>query len=463
MGSLHLAAIADLLGARYNGAATVPAGAAVDSRRVQPGDLFVATRGERVDGHDYVEAAAARGAVAAVTERPVAASIPCLPVRDPLLALSELGRANRAAFPGVVLSITGSCGKTSVKNMCRSIFELAGRTVATAGNYNNEIGVPLTLTRLSDATQFAIVEMGATGRGHVAHLCELARPQISTVLNAMEAHLLGFGSVEDVADIKAEIYDGLTPGDVAVLNLDSPYAPLWQERIAAAGSRLVTYSRDRAADVRGEDACADGLAGTRFTLRIGERADSLFLPLPGLHHVSNALAAAALATAAGIAPETIVAGLERAQPAAGRLQHETLADGTELIDDSYNANPGSVRAAIDLLAGAPAPRTLVLGEMLELGDASEAMHAEMGERARARGIERLVGVGAALAPTVTAFGTGAELLEDRAAVAAAARRLLAASATILVKGSRGAAMETVIADLRDAAAGQAATGEGAAC
>jgi UDP-N-acetylmuramoyl-tripeptide--D-alanyl-D-alanine ligase len=252
MGSLHLAAIADLLGARYDGPARVPAAAVLDSRRVQPGDLFVATRGARVDGHDYVEAAATRGAVAALTERPMDASIPCLPVRDSLAALTELGRANREAFPGVVLSITGSCGKTSVKNMCRAIFERAGPTVATEGNYNNEIGVPLTLTRLGDDTQFAIVEMGATGRGHVAHLCELARPQISTVLNAMEAHLQGFGSVDDVADIKAEIYDGLAAGDVAVVNLDSPYASLWRERIAATGSRVVTYSCGGDADVRGE-------------------------------------------------------------------------------------------------------------------------------------------------------------------------------------------------------------------
>lgn len=463
MGSLDLAAIAVLLDAGFTGNALPLAGAAVDSRRVQPGDLFVAARGERVDGHDYIDAAARRGAVAALTARPVDAPIPCLVVDDPLAALTRLGRANRAAFKGRVVAITGSCGKTSVKNMCRAIFARAGSTVATAGNYNNEIGVPLTLAHLDDDTQFAVVEMGATGRGDIAHLCELANPGVSTVLNAMEAHLEGFGSVDDVADIKAEIYDGLGAGGTGVLSLDSTYTPLWRERIATAGAQSLTWSLDGDADVRGSDLRADGLNGTRFTLQIGNFEQELVLPLPGVHNVANALAAAALAMAADVAPELVVAGLAHAEAEAGRLQHETLADGTVLIDDSYNANPGSVRAAIDLLAGAARPRTLVLGEMLELGEESAAKHAEMGERARARGIERLVGVGPALAPTVAAFGAGAELIEQRSAVAAAAKGLLADSATILVKGSRGAAMESVIADLRRVAAGHHATGEGTPC
>jgi len=450
MGTLHLGAISDLVGAAYAGAPLAVAGAAIDSRRVEPGDLFVATRGERVDGHDFIEAAAERGAVAALTERPVPASIPCLLVPDSLAALTALARANRDAFAGTVVAITGSCGKTSVKNLCRAIFSRAGQTVATAGNYNNEIGVPLTLARLGDASTFAVVEMGATGRGDVAHLCDLARPQVSTVLNAMEAHLDGFGSVEDVASIKAEIFEGLGTSGTAVLAADSPWAALWRERMERAGASIIAWSANDSAEVYATQVRDQGLDGLRFVLHVRSEAVPVDLPLPGRHNLANALAAAALATAAGVPLKAIVRGLGEAQGEAGRLQPEALADGTVLIDDSYNANPGSVRAAIDFLAQRGGPRALVLGEMLELGSASAALHAEMGERAAAGGLESLIGVGAALKPATDAFGAAGAWYADRDALRPALAALLECHDTILVKGSRGAAMEGVIADLRAA-------------
>ena len=448
MGSLDLAAIASLLGVSFAGTALPVRGAAIDSRRVESGDLFVATRGERVDGHDFVRAAAARGAVAALVERPVEAAIPCLVVPDTIAALTQIGAANRRAYRGPLVAITGSCGKTSVKNMCRAIFSQVGSTVATAGNYNNEIGVPLTLARLGDNTRFAVVEMGATGRGDVAHLCRLAQPTVSTVLNAMEAHLAGFGSVADVAEIKAEIFDGLEAGRVAVLHLDSPWTELWRSHITASGASVVTWSLVGAADVSARDVVDRGLEGSAFVLRIGAEERALRLPLPGRHNVANALAAAALASAAGVAIDSIAAGLEKAEGESGRMQHERLADGSLLIDDSYNANPGSVRAAIAMLAGFPGRRALVLGEMLELGDASARLHAEMGELAKERGIDCLAGVGAALAPAVAAFGRGATLYASRDELAPALPALLAKHDVILVKGSRGAAMEHVITALR---------------
>ncbi|MEO1080548.1 MAG: UDP-N-acetylmuramoyl-tripeptide--D-alanyl-D-alanine ligase [Pseudomonadota bacterium] len=453
MASLDLAVVAQYLGAPYDGGPVAVGGAAVDSRRVEAGDLFVAVPGAQVDGHAYVESAAERGAIAALTERPVSAPIPCLVVEDSLAALTALARRNRDAYEGCVLAITGSCGKTSVKNICRAILSRAGTTVATRGNYNNEIGVPLTLARLSDDVRYAVVEMGATGRGDVAYLCDLARPRISTVLNAMEAHLDGFGSVADVADVKAEIYDGLGQDSIAVLSLDSPYSELWKQRIEATGARTVSWSLHGPADVTARDLRDLAAEGTEFELEVDGERSPVRLPLPGRHNVANALVAAALARGAGLGIDTIADGMAAAEGEPGRLQHEKLANGLTLIDDSYNANPGSVRAAIDFLAGAGGRRGLVLGEMLELGPESRRMHAEMGERARERGLELFVGVGDALAPAVDAFGTGAQLFRDRAELAGSAAELMATCDVLLVKGSRGAAMEHVIADLRAVAGG----------
>ena len=485
MSALDLSLIARRVGAAYRGPARPVAGVVIDSRQVSPGDLFVALRGARADGHDYVEAAAARGAVAAIVEHRFEhrvertlqregegegegegaprAALPLLRVDSGPAALAQLARANRAASSALVLGITGSCGKTSVKNMCRAIFSRAGPTVATAGNYNNELGVPLTLARLGDDTRFAVLEMGAAGPGDIAHLCALATPRIATVLNALQAHLDGFGSVADVAAGKAEIFDSLGRDGVAVLNLDAPWAPLWRARIAASGARVITWSLRGPADVSAalnDDRDVRGaLHGTRFDLRVGARTRCVRLPLPGRHSVGNALAAAALATAAGLDADLIGQGLEQVAPAAGRLCPETLADGTVLIDDSYNANPGSVRAAIEWLCQIPGSRALILGEMLELGGESAAQHARMGRLARERDVHTFIGVGAAVAPAARAFGACAALYPDRDALLPALPSVLRTHDTILVKGSRGAAMDALLAALRAAAGGAPAAAE----
>ncbi|WP_439105694.1 UDP-N-acetylmuramoyl-tripeptide--D-alanyl-D-alanine ligase [Congregibacter sp.] len=451
MSALTLSVIAERLGVAYAGSALQLTGVAIDSRQVGPGDLFVALPGERVDGHDFIDAAVAQGATAALVERPVEASIPCLLVSSCLEALSEIGRASRDFSTSVVIAITGSCGKTTVKNLCRSIFSQAGTTVATAGNYNNEIGVPLTLARLDDATRYAIVEMGATRRGDIAHLCALARPSITTVLNAMEAHLEGFGTVADVADIKAEIYDGLGTSGTAILNLDQPWTSLWRQRIADSGAATISYSLAGVADITASDLHDRGLEGSTFSLEIKDESRSVNLALPGRHSVANALAAAALATASGLSPDQIVAGLESAAAEPGRLDAQRLSDGTVLIDDSYNANPGSVRAAIDLLASTEGNSLLILGEMLELGDESAQRHAEMGALAKERGVVRFVGIGEALKPATEAFGSSALWYPSRDALTPDLRELLEKSDTLLVKGSRGAAMESVLSELRQLA------------
>ncbi|EAQ99027.1 UDP-N-acetylmuramoyl-tripeptide--D-alanyl-D-alanine ligase [Congregibacter litoralis] len=451
MSALSLSVIAERLGAPYEGAPLAVSGITIDSRAVTPGDLFVALPGERVDGHNYIDAAVANGAIAALVEHPVDADVPCLRVSSCLAALSDIGRASRDFSRSLVIAITGSCGKTTVKNLCRSIFTQAGPTVATAGNYNNEIGVPLTLARLDDETRFAIVEMGATRRGDIAHLCALARPSITTVLNAMEAHLEGFGSVADVADIKAEIFDGLGAQGTAILNLDQPWVSLWRERIARAGADTVSYSLGEEGDITVADLRDLGLQGSEFTLRVHGEEQAVRFPLPGRHSVANALAAAALATAAGLDLGTIVTGLEQAEAESGRLRAESLGEDKTLIDDSYNANPGSVRAAIDLLAATAGNSLLILGEMLELGEESAERHREMGARAREQGVTRFVGIGDALKPAVETFGSTGQWYPTRDALTAALPELLEQSDTLLVKGSRGAAMESVLVAIRDTA------------
>ncbi len=451
MASMDLRAIADVVHAPYSGGEIPVAGVTMDSRRVTSGDLFVAIPGERVDGHDFVGAAAQQGAVAALVQRSVKATIPCLEVADVLQALAALGAENRRRYRGELVAVTGSCGKTSVKNISRAIFAGEGPTQATLGNYNNELGVPLTLTRLDDATRYAIVEMGATRRGDIAHLCGLAQPRVSTVLNAMEAHLSGFGSVAEVAEVKGEIFDGLGATGCAVINADEPWADAWERRARSGGADVLRWSLAEPADIFVTDLKLRDLAGSEFTLHVAGSALHATLPLPGRHNVANALAAAGLAFAAGLSAERIVEGLASAEAEPGRMTTESLADGTLLIDDSYNANPGSVRAAIDFLAQRPGACTLVLGEMLELGADSAQRHREMGEAARAAGITGFVGVGEALAEAVDVFGVGARWYPTRDALARDIAVVLDTSDTVLLKGSRGAAMETLIDNLRNAA------------
>ncbi|MEM6485358.1 MAG: UDP-N-acetylmuramoyl-tripeptide--D-alanyl-D-alanine ligase [Pseudomonadota bacterium] len=454
IGVNDLARVSQELGVPYSGPSVALGGLAIDSRKVQAGDLFVAAKGAQADGHDYVEAAAAAGASAAMVERPVSASIPCIEVPNTLRAISKVGKLNRDAFVGPVIAITGSCGKTSVKNMCRAVFEQSGDTVATVGNLNNEIGVPMTLSRIDDDTRFAVVEMGAAGRGHIAHLCDLARPGISTVLNATEAHLEGFGSVADVADIKAEIFDQLGSSGVGVVNLDQPWSATWSNRVASAGAACLDFSAEQHADVYATEVAADGPACMCFRLHWDGHSEEVSLPVPGSHSVSNALATAALALAAGLSFDEVVTGLSRVEGEAGRLQVSELPGRVKLVDDSYNANPGSVRVAIRYLAANYQRPALILGEMLELGSESEALHAEMGQLASQAGITRFIGVGAMLAPAVTSFGAGAELCETQEAIDGLLAGLLEDCDAVLVKGSRGAAMENVVARIRKFAKGR---------
>ncbi len=442
MRAMRLSELQMPLAAQLHGADCDILGVSTDSRTLRHGDLFVALRGATYDGHDYVSQVGIEGAAAALVSVPVAGSLPQLQVFDTQRALGLLGAYNRQLYNGPLVAITGSSGKTTVKNMVAAVLSRRGETLATEGNFNNEIGVPLTLLRLRPGIEFAVVEMGAAGAGHIDYLCTLARPTVALLLNAMPAHLDGFGSVEGVAAAKGEIFDRLGATDVAVINADQPWAKQWRKRAAPAS--VLDFGLQQPAAISARDLHSRGAEGISFTAStpIGDMA--MRLALPGVHNVANALAAVAVGLACELSLTDIRDGLESLQPVEGRLRSMRSPQGVVVIDDCYNANPGSVRAAIDMLAACPGQRTLVLGAMLELGANSSALHREVGEYARSAGIDQLWGVGPELEVCVNAFGTNGRYFEDRAAVLSTLEGQFGVGDTVLVKGSRSAGMEQVL-------------------
>jgi UDP-N-acetylmuramoyl-tripeptide--D-alanyl-D-alanine ligase len=421
------------------------AGVTTDSRQAGPGDLFVALRGDRFDGHDFVAQVADAGAAALLVSREVDTAVSCLQVADTERALGLLGAYNRSAYQGPLVAITGSSGKTTVKNMVAAVLSQKGNTLATEGNFNNEIGVPLTLLRLEPSCDYAVVEMGAAAVGDIAWLCELGRPSISVLLNVMPAHLEGFGSIERVAQAKGEIYDRLTAEDVAIINSDQQWAEDWRRR--AREARVIDFSCRRDAAVRLLESESHGLAGSKITVETPGGVVRISLAMPGEHNVSNALAAIAVGIACELSLEEIRRGLESVRPVAGRLSAQRAPSGALVIDDCYNANPGSVRAAIELLVQESGVHILVLGAMRELGENSEQFHRECGEYASESGVERLVGVGAELREAVHAFGEGGSWYASCEEAVDALAKELSEEYVVLVKGSRGARMERVLQGL----------------
>ncbi|NQX89893.1 MAG: UDP-N-acetylmuramoyl-tripeptide--D-alanyl-D-alanine ligase [Halioglobus sp.] len=442
MRAFSLAELEVPLAAKLLGGNAEITGVATDSRRARPGELFVALLGERFDGHVYLDQARDKGVVAAVVSAQTAAALPQLRVQDTEQALGRLGAYNRSLYTGPLVAITGSSGKTTVKNMVQGVLSQRGETLATEANHNNEIGVPLTLLRLRPGVQFAVVEMGAAGAGDIDWLCELAQPSIALLLNAMPAHLDGFGSVDGVASAKGEIFDRLGAGDVAVINADQPWARQWRKR--AGDATVLDFGLQQPAAISARGVHSRGLEGVSFTASTPSGEMAMRLALPGLHNVANALATVAVGLACDVPLVDIRNGLETVEPVAGRLRVTSVANGADVIDDCYNANPGSVRAAIDMLADCPGCRTLVLGAMRELGDSSASLHREIGEYAAAAGIDRLWGVGPELGVCVAAFGSEGRHFDDRGALLEALSGQFGQGDTVLIKGSRSAGMEHVL-------------------
>jgi UDP-N-acetylmuramoyl-tripeptide--D-alanyl-D-alanine ligase len=426
---------------RLVGADVEVSGVSIDTRRVRAGDLFVAIKGEHVDGHDYLAEAAAQGAVAAMVTRQIDSALPQIVVNDSTLALGDLASAVRAQRNLHVVGITGSNGKTTVKTLTASILSKHGRTHVSAGNYNNELGLPLSLLAMPRDTEYAVFEMGAGKPGDIDYLAAIARPDIGLVTLIAPAHLARMGSIEGVAETKGALYRALPVDGVAIINADESFASFFAGLVGAR--TILRYGLDHPADI-GADIIEQRLDGSRFVLSTPHGDAEVALPLPGRHNIANALAAASIALALDVPLATIVSGLEQVPGVAGRLRPQVMAGGWTLIDDTYNANPSSMAAAIDTLALARGERWLVLGDMAELGVDARGLHAGIGSRARESGVDRLFAVGPLGRATVEAFGVGARHFDDQARLVAALRAELHAGVTCLVKGSRSAAMEQVV-------------------
>ena len=420
---------------------------ATDTRTLRQGDLYVALSGENFDGHEFIASARAAGAVGALVSRRVDDELPQLLVDDTLVGLQNYAASWRADFDLPVVGVTGSNGKTTTKQMLASIFAARGPVLATAGNLNNHIGVPLTLLGLRAEHRTAVIEMGANHPGEIALLAHLSRPDVAVVTNAGDAHLEGFGSREGVARAKGELYQALR-GGVAAINQDDAYAPLWRD--FAAQSSIISFGFDEHADVRAGSAQPhppQAPTGMRFTLHAQEGRVGVNLPLPGRHNVTNALAAAACGVALGMDLAEIASGLAGFEAPAGRLAWKATPEGARLLDDTYNANPTSLAAGMELLAGLPGEHWLILGAMAELGPDAARLHFEAGRHARELGIDRLFGLGGLAAEAIKGFGPGAVWFDDAQELADSVRRQLSKDVAVLVKGSRSARMERVVAAL----------------
>jgi UDP-N-acetylmuramoyl-tripeptide--D-alanyl-D-alanine ligase len=430
------------------------AGVSTDSRAIAAGELFVALKGDRFDGHDYVRDVLARGAAAAVVdhawaEQNATLGLPLVHVSDTRLALGSLGGHWRRQFALPLIGITGSNGKTTVKEMCAAIMREHERrdeldpaevVLATTGNLNNDIGLPLMLLRLNAGHRAAVIEMGMNHPGEIAYLTRLARPTVALVNNAQRAHLEGLGTLADVARAKGEIFEGLSDDGVAVINADDLHADLWRK--LAAGKTIVTFAMDAAADVRAT-ARTRGFA-SEVALIAPQGSVEFELPAPGRHNVMNALAAAAACLAAGVSLGTVAEALSRYSGVKGRLQRRVGLKGALLIDDTYNANPDSMCAAIDVLAELPGQRIFVMGDMGEVGDAAGQFHDEIGGYAKSRGIDRLFALGELSVAAVHNFDGGAAHFRKVEELIAALKIELGPDVTVLVKGSRFMRMERVV-------------------
>ncbi|MDR2838529.1 MAG: UDP-N-acetylmuramoyl-tripeptide--D-alanyl-D-alanine ligase [Azonexus sp.] len=444
-----LSRVAAVTGGRLVGADTALTGVSTDTRHIGPGQLFVALRGERFDAHDFLGQAIAAGAAALLVddEKKLPTGASAVIVADTRLALGALAAAWRAAFTLPVIAVTGSNGKTTTKEMIAAILRAAfGEAVlATRGNLNNDIGLPLTLLGLNASHRAAVIEMGMNHPGEIAYLAKLGAPTVALVTNAQRAHLEGMGDLDQVAREKGSIFTGLTDDGVAVINADDAYAAGW--RSMAAPRRVRSFAIDHEADVRGY-VRQHGLE-TELTLAAAEGRATLCLAVAGRHNARNAVAAAAACLATGVPLAAVIAGLKSFAGVKGRLQRRAGKKGAEILDDTYNANPDSVRAGIDVLAATVGKKILVLGDMGEIGEACGQYHDEIGGYAKSQGIDRLLALGEASRQAARNFGDGGRHFTRLDDLVAAVDKELGPETTVLIKGSRFMKMERVADALVD--------------
>jgi UDP-N-acetylmuramoyl-tripeptide--D-alanyl-D-alanine ligase len=421
-----------------------------DTRKLQTGSVFAALKGERVDGHDLLAQAQAAGALIALVETVQAHALTQIKVDNVQATLGRLAKAWIASLSCTKIALTGSNGKTTVKNLTASILSKVAPSFATEGNLNNELGLPLSALSVRSEHRYAVLEMGAGQPGDIDYLAALIAPDVSLVNNAMSAHLERLGSVLGVAEEKSAVYRHLRQGGTAVINADDAQADVFVRHANARASKLLRFGLSHDCDIRASDVRLSD--HSEFVLHIGNESISIQLPLLGLHNVRNALAASGLAFAAGATLAQIKSGLEAAEAAPGRLRLLKQAAGWTLLDDSYNANPGSVRAGIEALCNLRGDAWLVLGNMAELGADELAMHAEIGAFAKQTGVVRLFTVGEKAAHATRAAAGIAEHFADQSALIAALKQQLHPAVNLLVKGSRSSRTELIIAAVTDCVA-----------
>jgi UDP-N-acetylmuramoyl-tripeptide--D-alanyl-D-alanine ligase len=431
--SLTLNQMAAIVGAEPAFADISVNGAVIDTRKVEAGNLFVALKGERVDGHDFLAQARESGAVAALVSEQRDDALPQIVVQDVRKAFAAIAHAWQKQVRAKIIAITGSNGKTSVKEMVTAILRQAGPVTSTQGNLNNDLGVPLTVCRIDTEDKFAVIEMGTNHPGEIAALVKIAVPDVAIINNVAAAHLEGLGSEAGVAEEKGAIYAGLAKDGIAVVNADMPYQPVWQTMIGPRKS--ISFGLDSEADIKADYIQLDP-ASSHFLVQIDGISHHFDLPLPGMHNVSNALAAIAVSRALELPVAAMVKGLATMQSVPHRLQIREGIGQSRLIDDTYNANPGSYQQALQTLSGFNGEHWLVLGDFGELGNDSESIHTQMGEQARAAGVSRLLTVGEQSQKAALSFGEGAQHYEDIKTLQQYLQQALDSEVTCLIKGSR---------------------------
>lgn len=438
---LKLSEAAQWMDAKLLGSDQVFEGVSTDTRSLNKGNLFVAIKGERVDSHDLLEEAEANGAAAALVDHPVQSTLPLLQVSNTILALGLLAKRYRQGFTIPIAAITGSCGKTSVKEMLASILSVHGPILASEGNLNTEIGVPLSLLRLNPEHRFGVIEMGARKKGDIQYLMGLVSPDVTLITNAGSAHVEIFGSERGIAEAKGEIYTCLKPDGLAVINADDGFADYWKGLLKT--QKILTFGLNTPANVTCQNIALTETS-SEFELLTSNGSIAIQLKVPGKHNISNALAAASAAEALMVPLSEIAMGLKRFTPVSGRLQFKQGLQGCRLLDDTYNANPASVQAALAVLAAYSGEKIFVMGDMLELGVEAPHLHQLMGETALRLGIQKLFGFGKLTINAVQAFGSQARHYTDKATLISELKPYLESNTTVLIKGSRSMRMEEVV-------------------
>lgn len=439
---MKISLLADILHGQLIGADGHFERVIIDSRAVQNGDCFFAIKGETFDGHDFLQQVEKNGAAVAVVDRDISVHIPLIRVPDTRKAFLAYAHAHRNTTQVPVAAITGSCGKTTTRALLENILNQMGSVLASQKSFNNDIGLPLTLSQLQPTHDYVVLEIGTNHPGEIAQLSEIAQPTVATVTMAAAAHIEHFANVEAIAREKGCIFQSLRSDGVAVINVDDDYADLW--KTMANKHRVMTFGRVRQADVMAQDIQSTPDGKTQFTLKTQDQNITITLALLGEHNVMNALAAATMAIVMGASMDAIKTGLETTAPVYGRMIEKKSTTGATIIDDTYNANPASVKAAIQLLAHRSKNSILVLGDMRELGDATVSMHREIGEFARAAGLQQLFCYGENTTHTATAFGKNAHHFPTHEALIQSLKPYVTKEVTVLIKGSRSMKMETVV-------------------